>query len=438
MVQAVWSTAHGHPLRVTTLTGEQAFRLGAHIDPVLMLFAPLWWLWPSPDLLLVAQAVAIALGALPVYWLARKHLGYQRAGIGFALVYLVYPPTTWLALNEFHPGGLAMPALLYAFWYLDEDRLAVFAAFALFASICREDVPLVLAGFGVWYALAKGRRAEGTVIAVAGVTWTVIAAGILVPHFGAGQSTFSGRYSEARAAGQSTVSGRNRQAPAAQDDTVALVRLMFAHAGVHYLLDLVLPLAGLCLLSPVALAAAPALLLNLLSATPTQTSIHFHYTAAEIPPLIAAAVLGGARLRGRLPLPVATVALVAALVGNYALGAIPAWSELPGGETLQARAAVVSEHDRVAARALKMIPPNAVVSATNSLGAHLSARRRVLSFPFIQDATWVAVDETRPGYADRPAPLPTATQVVWLRRNPAWRLVFERDAVLVFRRVLPS
>jgi hypothetical protein len=134
---------------------------------------------------------------------------------------------------------------------------------------------------------------------------------------------------------------------------------------------------------------------------------------------------------------VATVALVAALVGNYALGAIPVWSELPGGETLQARSAVVSEHDRVAARALKMIPPNAVVSATNSLGAHLSARRRVLSFPFIQDAAWVAVDETRPGYADRLAPLPTATQVVWLRRNPAWRLVFERDAVLVFRRVLP-
>ena len=136
MVQAVWSTAHGHPLRVTTLTGEQAFRLGAHVDPVLMLFAPLWWLWPSPDLLLVTQAVAIALGALPVYWLARKHLASERAGVGFALTYLVYPPTTWLALNEFHPGGLAMPALLYAFWYLDEDRLAPFAVFAVLAPRC--------------------------------------------------------------------------------------------------------------------------------------------------------------------------------------------------------------------------------------------------------------------------------------------------------------
>jgi uncharacterized membrane protein len=422
MVQAVWSTAHGHPLRVTTLTGEQAFRLGAHIDPVLMLFAPLWWLWPSPDLLLVAQAIAIGLGALPVYWLARKHLGSQRAGLGFALAYLVYPPTTWLALNEFHPGGLAMPALLFAFWYLDEDRLAPFAAFALFASICREDVPLVLAGFGVWYAFARGRRAVGAAIAAAGVAWTAISVGIVIPHFGAGQSTFSGRYSEARAA---------------LDHPVALFRLTFDHAGVHYLFDLLLPLAGLCLLTPVVLSAAPALLLNLLSATPTQTSIHFHYTAAEIPPLIAAAVLGGARLRGRWPLPVATVALVAALSGNYVLGAIPVWTELPGGETLQARAAVVTAHDRAAARALTLIPPHAVVSATNSLGAHLSARRRVLSFPFIQDATWVAVDESRPGYADRLAPLPTAEQVVWLRRNPAWRLVFERDAVLIFRRVLP-
>ena len=163
---------------------------------------------------------------------------------------------------------------------------------------------------------------------------------------------------------------------------------------------------GFCV-APIALAAVPALLLNLLSATPTQTSIHFHYTAAEIPPLIAAAVLGGARLHDRWRLPVATVAVTAALGGNYVLGAIPVWSELPGGETLQA------------------------------LGGHLSARRRILSFPFVEDAKWIAVDETRPGYADRLAPLPTAVQVVWLRRNPAWRLVFEQDGVLVFRRVLP-
>jgi len=67
MVQAVWSTAHGHPLEMTDLHGDQISRLAAHVDPILVVFAPLWWIWPSPDLLLVAQAIAVAVGALPVY-----------------------------------------------------------------------------------------------------------------------------------------------------------------------------------------------------------------------------------------------------------------------------------------------------------------------------------------------------------------------------------
>jgi hypothetical protein len=58
----------------------------------------------------------------------------------------------------------------------------------------------------------------------------------------------------------------------------------------------------------------------------------------------------------------------------------------------------------------------------------------VLSFPYVQDAEWILADETRPGYGDRVAPLPLATRLARLRRNPAWRLVFAEDAVLVFRR----
>ena len=109
MVQTVWNTAHGHFLQMTSGDGVQISRLAAHFDPILAAFAPLWWIWPSPEMLLVVQAVAVALGALPVFWLARKHLGSERAGLGFALVYLLYPATEWLTLNEFHPVALACP-----------------------------------------------------------------------------------------------------------------------------------------------------------------------------------------------------------------------------------------------------------------------------------------------------------------------------------------
>ena len=137
MVQAVWSTAHGHPLRMTGLHGDQISRLGAHVDPILVLFAPLWWVWPSPDMLLVAQAVAVAFGALPLYWLARKHLGSARAALGFALAYLLYPPVQWLVLDDFHAVALACPLLLFGFWYLDEDRLGTFAFVAFLAMLTK-------------------------------------------------------------------------------------------------------------------------------------------------------------------------------------------------------------------------------------------------------------------------------------------------------------
>ncbi|HXY84882.1 MAG TPA: DUF2079 domain-containing protein [Gaiellaceae bacterium] len=428
MVQAVWSTAHGHPLRITDLNGDQISRLAAHVDPILVVFAPLWWAWPSPDLLLVAQSVAIGLGALPVFWLARKHLNSARAGAGFALAYLLYPATGWLALNEFHPVALATPLLLYAFWFLDEDRLLPFALCAVAASACKEEISFVVAGFGVWYAIARSERLVGAVIAVTGVAWAVIATAVVIPHFNHGQSSdFYTRYSEVGGSPvgilKTSLTHPGRIAHAA-----------FTSRDFHYLLQLTWPLAFVPLLSPLVLVAAlPELAINALSAVTTQTSIHFHYTAGAIAPLMIAAVFGAKRV-GR-PVSVATAVLAVALVGNYRLGPIPTWRHVPGGQTFQATAGEVTRHDRIAARALRMIPPNAVVSATNSLGAHLSARARMLSFPYIEDATWIAADETQPGYADRFAPMLTAERLVWLRRNPEWRLVFEDDGVLVFHRV---
>jgi uncharacterized membrane protein len=433
MVQAVWATAHGHPLAVTDLHGEQFTRLGAHVDPILVLFAPLWWLWPSPDLLLTAQAIAVALGAIPVFKLARKHLGDERAALGFALAYLLLPAVQWLTLNEFHPVALACPLLLWAFWFLDEDRLGAFAVTALLAATTKEEIPLVLAGFGLWYAVSRHRRLAGAAIAAAGFAWTLLAVRVVIPHFNDGaESSFYSRYSEIGGSPGGVLR-------TAVHDPGLLFATAFDHSGAHYLLHLLLPLGGLFLLAPLAAAAAlPELAINLLSATPPQRSIHFHYTAGEIPPLVVASVLGTARLTRRRPgaaLPVATALVALVLLANFRLGAIPLWSMIPGGEDYQARAASVSRHDEIAARALRLIPSGAPVAATNSLGGHLSARRRVLSFPFLEDADWIAADETQPGYSDRTAYLPTAVQLSWLRRNPSWRLVFEQDGVLVFKRV---
>jgi uncharacterized membrane protein len=221
-------------------------------------------------------------------------------------------------------------------------------------------------------------------------------------------------------------------------DPGRILSTAFDERGVGYLAELLLPLAGFCLLAPAALlVAVPELAINLLSSTRTQTSIHFHYTAGVVPGLVAASVLGAARLAAKRPsltTLLGTAAVASALIANYRLGAIPLWQHVPGGETLQADAYDRTAHDRVAARALRVIPEDEPVSATNTLGAHLSERRRVLSFPLVAGARWVAVDERRPSLGDRLDPPEAPFRIAAMYRDAAWRVVFREDGIVVLKR----
>jgi uncharacterized membrane protein len=433
LTQAVWSTAHGRFLEITDLQGNQISRLGAHFDPLVALLAPLWWLWPHPSLLLVVQAVAVALGAVPVFLLARKHLGTEWAGLGFALVYLLYPPTQWLVVDDFHPVALATPLLLGAIWFLDENRLLPFAICAGAACLTKEQVGLVVAMLGLWHAVGHGRRHAGAAIAVAGVLVAIVATAVVVPHYApGGGSPFAGRYTAVGGSPAGIVK-------TAVVHPLRLLQAATEHRDLSYLLDLLGPLGGLPLLAPlVAATALPELALNLLSGTRTQTSIHFHYTAAAIPGLVAGAVLGAGRVQNRWPRtsPTLSRALVLlVLAAGAALGPLPVWSHVPFGSKLAARDHVVTPHDRAVARVLRAIPAGVAVSATNTLGAHLSERRRIFSFPILREARWVAVDLTRSSYRDATGGEGFAAAYETLRRDTRWQVVQEEDGVVVLRKV---
>ena len=433
MTQAVWSTAHGRFLEMTDLSGEQISRLGAHFDPILAAFAPLWLVWPDPSLLLVVQAIAVALGAPAVFLLARRHLGSDAAGLAFALAYLLYPPVQWLVVSEFHPVALATPLLLWGFWFLEDDRLVAFGVVAAVACLTKEHVGLVVAAIGVWHWLAHRRPREGLVIAAAGTVVAVLAIAVVVPHYApGGGSPFADRYASVGGSpggiAKTAVRHPGRIAEAATEERDG-----------RYLVQLLWPLGGLPLLSPATLTAVPELAANLLSDTRTQTSIHFQYTAGAIPGLVVGAILGAAWLARRRAaaarwLPVTV--LVVGLLANVRLAPIPAWQHVPGGNALGADEADVTAHDRVLARAAALIPPDAPVSATNALGGHLSERRRVFSFPRLREARWVAVDIRQASAFDRiSAPRVFGRAFARVRADPRWHVVFAEDGVVVLRRV---
>ena len=438
LTQAVWSTAHGHFLKLTDLQGRQISRLGAHFDPIVAVFAPLWRIWPNPSLLLLVQSLAVAAGAVPVFLLARRHLGSEWAGLGFAIAYLLYPPTQWLVVDDFHPVALATPLLLAGFWFLDTDRVAAFALVGGLACLTKEHIGFTVAAMGVWYALGRLRRV-GWVIALGGAAVSVIAIAVVVPHFApGGGSPFEGRYTDVGGSPTGIVK-------TALTDPQTTIAAVTEARDLQYVFHLLLPLAFLSLLSPaVTLTALPEVLLNLLSDVRTQTSIHFHYTAGAIPGLIMGAILGAARLRrmgggflGAETTAAITRGVVAvAVVTTILYGPVPFWSHVPFGQKVAASQYRVTARDHAAVTAISLIPPHTPVSASNTMGARLSARSRVFSFPVLEEAQWIAVDTLRMSYGDDNLGRTRGLRALRaLRRSHEWRVVYAKKGILVLHHV---
>ena len=444
MVQAVYNTAHGHFLQITSgdLKPRQMSRLGSHVDPILALFALPWLVWPSPVMLLAAQAAIVATGAWPAYLLGTRATRDPSAGAFLAAAYLLYPALGFLVLNEFHPVALATPLLLWAFLYMDEDRWVRAAVFLVLAATCKETVPLVIAFMGAYFALRK-RSLWPLLLTVLGLAWFAIAVWAVIPHYNGDQSTFISRYGDYG-------SGAGQVAKNALLHPGQTVSDLFSESNLRYWLALLWPLGFTSLLSPLTtLIALPEYGLNALSATVYQRRIEFHYTALEIPFLYAAAVLGVMRLwrwlgggfrkaeqlmRGQRVQrsTLALLVLLCALAGNYFLGPLP--FSLPGA-AYSGKDYAKTSHDVALDEAVAMIPPNVKVTAGNNVGAQLAARRVAYVFPYFATADWVIVDQKHPFFYDKEDERMFSLALGRLVLDPNFQSVYAKDGVFVFKRV---
>jgi uncharacterized membrane protein len=409
-------------------------RLAAHVDPILVLLTPAWLVVPHPVTIAAVQIVAVALGALPVLWLGRRYFQSDAAAVCVALAYLAYPWLVWTAADAMHPVTLGIPLLLFAIWFLDQDRLVPFATVAVLAALTGELVGLTIAALGVWYALAHGRRLAGATIAVLGTAWSLFAVLVVVPAFLGGPSVYYSQYE--------SVGGSPRGVlRTAIVDPGAIVSALTTQDDVTFLLFLGLPLLGLFVLSPgIAAVALPSLLVNGLSDRPTMTDPRFHYVAGVIPFLIVGAVLGLRRLSPAWRVRGAFLLLLVCFASLLVAGPVPT---SPVHGEVERAGRFPPEHLVALEAAIEVVPDGAPVSSTNGVGAHVSARRYVYGVPVLgrgeAAAQWVVIDLWNAwmpfgprGGAAYPERLTAFRKR--LEQSPRWEKVFERDDVLVFRR----
>lgn len=368
--QAAWLISRGHsPFDPIFVTVRGLPLLADHFSLILYLLAPLYWIWPSAKMLLLAQTLALALGALPLYALARKRLGSAPWALLLAAAYLLYPALEWSGTFEFHPDTFATPLLLAAFWFLECRRWPAYFLCLALALMTKETVGLTVLAVGV-YALRTDRRIGVTtlILGVAGMA----AALLTVRAFNHGApSAFFALY------GPDGVGPDGLLRMACTHPLLFWHRLATVGNGV-YVFQLLYPLAFLPFLAPeVLVLALPALLLNLLSARPVMHTVQHQYTATLTPLLLLAALAGAERARrwGNRWTPLLLAGVIGVgLISAQDQGPLFAWRQWlsPGLPAVAAQEA---------GALLDRIPADASVSASVSLLPHLDHRRLAYAFP---------------------------------------------------------
>lgn len=414
--------------------------LAIHFQPILLPLGLVYLLWDDARALLFIQSLVLALGAVPLYRLARQQLN-GWLGLGFAAVYLLFPALQGANMFEFHPVTLAVGILPFAYWYLRQGQFGRFVLFSLLAAACQEDVFLIVGMLG-FYLFITQRDWRGLLVAGAGFAGFLFLTMLLIPHFSGGETHFGlHRY---EALGQTIPE---------------VIKTIFARPlfvwdyiwsnpdKARYLTHLLAPVAYLSLFDPLTLLITlPTLALNLLSNLPTSYALdRFHYSAPLVPFVVASAINGTAFLinlahqkrsfsKSFLYAIFMVMILLTSLSYQLKFGHTPL--------SLNFQWPANPTRHRLADQMLQLVPPQAVISAQTNLSTHLSHRPAIYLFPQLTSpqygpAEYIVLDLSGNIYPIFD-PATYNRRVTELKASGDYTIVFEQDDYLLLKRTVLS
>ncbi|HEX2850885.1 MAG TPA: DUF2079 domain-containing protein, partial [Acidimicrobiales bacterium] len=365
---------------------------GHHFNLISLAYVPAYWLGAGPHFLYLAETIALAAGAVPLWLLGRDRLGRKWPALVPAGAYLLHPTVEWINWWHWHPDALAITPLLFAWWFATRRRWGWFAAAVAVTLSTKEDAALAVAALGLVVLWRGGRpaRRAGLATAATGTAWFAFVTLVAMPAFSGGAPFYAQQFFPKFGSGVGSVVWGMATHP------VEVVRVLVAPNRLSYYWHLLAPTGLVGLLgAPLLLVGAPQTAVNALSSLPGPHDPRFHYSSMVVAAIFLATVEGAALARRRHPR-LGAAALVS--VAAAALAANVAWSPSPLGVRFDSGIWLrTNEHTAALDRAVAMVPAGAGVSASYNVVAHLTHRRIAYEWPNPwRVGNWAIHDEKPP------------------------------------------
>lgn len=194
MTQMSWYTLKGKFMYLTDYFGSNVPRWSmSHVDPILVIFVPLFFLIPHPLTLVFAQNLLIVLGAFILYKLSLLKTNNKPFSLFLSLAYLTYPALgfllAWTGYHGVSPAIFFFLCFVYLiFKFEDEKRiLNIYDYLKLILLLIitlsgKEQISLYFVILGVYLFLASSYKKFGVAISIFSLLWFIACFFIVIPN----------------------------------------------------------------------------------------------------------------------------------------------------------------------------------------------------------------------------------------------------------------
>lgn len=410
--EVIWNTSQGRFM----YTGVKDINyFGDHFEAILLFFVPFYWMGLGAKFLILTQAAIISLGALPIYWLARENIDDRKFHFLFPFAYLLLLPLWHIILFDFHAEAMAITPILFAFYYLNKEKYGLFLLFLALVMLCKENMPLVGAFFGLYILLFKKRKLLGGFLLLLGCSLFAFEMQYLIPTIrGAGGYGYFDRYAYLG-------SNLGEFIKTIVFRPFFVLQHILIPDKIIYASLLLGAVAFLPFFSPSTfILSVPVFAQNLLCTYSGQYGFHSHYNAGIIPFLFISAVFGLKNIlkdktdqqKNKIKKRVSGIIIFFMVVSmlEFSLGFF-------------LRYTAITKHTLYGHALIKQIPKAASVSASSNVHPHLTHRKNLWEFPAgINKAEYVIIETFDPTWPMEDKDYPAVLDKLW--KNKEYKKIF--------------
>jgi uncharacterized membrane protein len=373
---------------------------GAHFSPVFFLLLPVYFLFPRVETMLAIQSFALALGAVPVFLIARRLISVKVALV-LAVLYLLSPLIQGVNWFDFHPEAFIPVSFLTAIYAMESRKPLLYFACILVAVSSLEFMPALTALYSLiilldnrisLVALLRHRKftEQGPMALISlliSIGWAILAV-FAVGFFNPTQTFLFG------GANFWTVLGASSLVTVPIQAVLNPVRALSA---LNYELPLKVGFLVL-LLAPFALFLTKAIrfviliipwtFVLLMSNQTSYYQFNDQYVALFVPFLFAGMVYGWSKLRWKNPSNrriIRGLKLCSIALGIIVLLLVTPFSGVPfvGSNVFGYRGfPTVGSHEQLVAKVISLMPPDASVLTQANIFPLVSSRLNAFLFPY--------------------------------------------------------